>query len=94
MTIVYSFCRDGTTPKKSSKINFNPPELQEPATLIEFHVLLSKEEWLWDDTAKVYIRFGDYRLGGFDCCHGPMDINEYVYILLLLCNVCILPLHL
>ena len=59
--------------KKSSAVSYDPPKLQGPSVLIEFHVLLSKEEWLWDDTAKVYIRFGDHRLGGFDCCHGPMN---------------------
>lgn len=51
-------------------------KVQEPVISVEFHVLLSKEEWLWDDTARVYIRFGDHRLGGFDCCHGPMKIVE------------------
>ena len=68
--------RDSSTPQKSTGINFDPPKLHEPAASIEFHVLLSKEEWLWDDTAKVYVRFDDYRLGGFNCCHGPMDIIE------------------
>ena len=63
-------------PKEGTAIGFDPPKLREPATSIEFHVLLSKEEWLWDDTANVYIRFGDHRLGGFDCCHGPMKIHE------------------
>ena len=67
-------CRDGTTLQKTTKINFDPPKLQEPAASIDFHVLLSKDEWLWDDTADVYIRFGDHRLGGFNCCHGPMKI--------------------
>ena len=62
-------------PKKDS-ISFDPPKLREPTISINFHVLLSKEEWLWDDTAKVYIRFGDYRLGGFNCFHGPMKIHE------------------
>ena len=69
----YHFCRDSTTPKKSC---FDPSKLRGPTTTIEFHVLLSKEEWLWDDTAKVYIRFGDHRLGGFDCSHGPMEIYK------------------
>ena len=62
-------------PKKGT-VSFDPPTFTEPATSIEFHILLSKGEWLWDDTVNVYIRFGDYRLGGFDCCHGPMEIHK------------------
>ena len=63
-------------PKEDTSSSFDPPRFTEPATSIEFHVLLSKKEWLWDDTANVYICFGDYRLGGFDCCHGPMEIHK------------------
>ena len=58
------------------EVNFSPPEIKGGSVLVEFHVLLSKQQWLWDDSAKVYIRFSDYQLGGFDCCHGPMKIVE------------------
>ena len=76
LSFICFYCREGTTPQKTTSISFNPPELRGPGHLIEFHVLLSKEDWLWDDTAEVYIRFDDYRLGGFNCCHGPMKIIE------------------
>jgi len=57
-------------------VNFNPPEIKGASVLIEFHVLLSKKEWLWDDSAKVYIRFSEIQLGGFPCCHGPMKVAK------------------
>ena len=43
--------------------------------MIEFHVVLSKEEWCWDSSAKAYICFSDEQLGGFSCGHGPMDVK-------------------
>jgi len=69
-----------TTPKGDAQLNFNPPKFHEksgdPYVLVEFHVLLSKEEWLWDNSAKVYIRFGHHILGKFLWCYGPMIILE------------------
>ena len=64
----------------NTEVFFDPPKLPEstPLLSVEFHVLLSKEEWLWDDSAKVYLRFGHHLLGGFLCCHGPMDVIKYV----------------
>lgn len=78
LNVYLLFSKGSTTPKKSATLKFDPPKLQdkEPITSIEFHVLLSKEAWFWDDAAEVYIRFSDVRLGGFNCCHGPMHLIE------------------
>ena len=59
-------------------LNFDPPKLLEtvPSLDIEFHVLLSKEEWLWDDSAKVYLRFSGSILGDFKWCYGPMAVTK------------------
>ena len=62
-------------------LSFDPPKLPESKSslLVEFHVLLSKEQWFWDNSpAKVYLRFSHHLLGGFLCCHGPMDVIRYV----------------
>ena len=63
------------------KLKFDPPKFheksQEPFVLVEFHVLLSKEEWFWDDSSSlVYICFGHDFLGNFTWCYGPMEVVE------------------
>ena len=69
-----------TTPKGEVQLNFNPPKFHEknkdPYVLVEFHVILSKEEWLWDDSAEVYIQFSHQYLGNFRWCYGPMIFAE------------------
>ena len=56
------------------ELNFNPTQLPESvlSLSIEFHVLISKEEWFWDDSASAYLCFGHHLLGNFQWCYGPM----------------------
>ena len=63
-------CRSDST---FIKIHHEVPKITVPSIEIEFHVVLSKEEWLWDSSAKAYICFSDARLGGFFVGHGPME---------------------
>ena len=73
-----------TTPTAtaSGEPTFDPPKLPQftSSLFIEFHVLLSKEEWFWDESAAVYLTFSHHGLGGFGrCCYGPMAVTEYVF---------------
>ena len=74
--LYYQFYRNSpvTTSTVSTELNFCPSKLPEtvPSSSVEFHVLLSKEEWFWDDSAKVYISFSHDFLGKFMSCYGPM----------------------
>ena len=78
--LYYQFYRDlpVTTMTVSTQLNFNPPKLPESVSSlsVEFHVLLSKVEWFWNDSAKVYLCFGHSHLGNFMSCYGPMTITE------------------
>lgn len=69
-----------TTPGGKRNFKLDPPKFhekrQEPYILVEFHVLLSKEEWFWDDSSAVYICFGHSFLGDFTWCYGPMEVVE------------------
>ena len=59
-------------------LKLDPPELPESVSslFIEFHVLLSKAEWFWDESAKVYLYFSHHLLGNFQCCYGPMTVAK------------------
>ena len=59
-------------------VNYDPPKLPETVSslFIEFHVLLSKAEWFWDESAKVYLRFSHHLLGSFRWCYGPMTVAK------------------
>lgn len=74
MLVICFFYRD--VPARTP--NFDPPKLSEsiPSLSIEFHVLLSKEEWFWDESAEVYLRFSHHLLGNFWWCYGPMTVIE------------------
>ena len=76
-SIILTF-RDAATITLPTKPNFNPRKLPQSVSSlsVEFHVLLSKEEWFWDDSAKVYICFDHHLLGGFQCCYGPMGFAK------------------
>ena len=67
-------CRSHTA-SNVTKIHHKVPTITVPSIMIEFHVVLSKEEWFWDNSAKAFICFSDERLGGFSCGHGPMDVK-------------------
>jgi len=74
---VFDFCylcrSEGAS--DATKIHSKVPKVLSPSINIEFHVVLSKEEWFWDSSAKPYIRFSDLQLGGFSCAHGPMKVK-------------------
>ena len=44
---------------------------------IEFHCLLSIQQWGFDDSSQVFMRFA--ALQNFSCCYGPMERVRYVY---------------
>ena len=48
---------------------------------IEFHCLLSAQQWGFDDSSHVYMRFA--ALQNYDCCYGPMKIIRYVRVKLI-----------
>ena len=60
------------------RLNFVPSQL--PASVVslfvEFHVLISKEEWFWDDSASAYLCFEHHLLGNFQWCYGPMALAK------------------
>jgi len=46
---------------------------------IDFFCLLSVEQWKFNESSKVYIRFAANELGTFCSCHGPMKVYATRY---------------
>ena len=45
--------------------------------LIRFHAVIPKDVWEWDESAKVYMRFGIPELGNWETNQGPGVIERY-----------------
>lgn len=66
----FSICNDPT-------LVFNPPEMIiDHYIAVEFHCLLMTSQWGFEDSSKVFIRFGAPQLGDFNYCYGPMQKNK------------------
>ena len=46
---------------------------------IEFHCLLLAQQWGFDDSSQIFMRFNAPVLGSFKHCYGPMKrVNRFV----------------
>jgi len=62
---------------KKEALLYSPPEvIQKDFVIVEFHCLVSIEQWHLDKSSKVYIRFAAKELGTFGSCHGPMLLKD------------------
>ena len=69
----------------SEPLLYSPPEISSvDYVTIEFYCLLSIERWGFDETSKVYLRFGSPELGTFFTCHGPMTSTQMLVIYMII----------
>ena len=59
---------------------FNPPETKaHDYIIVEFHCLLNVQQWGFNNTSDVFMRFDAPEFGHFKYCYGPMQkINRFV----------------
>ena len=62
---------------KADLLLYSPPDAaSKDCVSIMFFCLLSGEQWGYDKSLKVYIRFAAPELGTFNTCHGPMYLLQ------------------